>query len=464
MARALKRLTSKLYNTPQLITSAAADEIQQYLAFRNSPEFVVQARVNKNFLGDTRTKDPEVLKNICENGIAILDVDGPLSYQVSEMAALCGAVSYEQLQYEFDAACDSAEVHTIVQYIDSPGGEAYGCFEFSNYMRKKAKEKGKRLITYVDGGMYSAALALGVASEEIITNPFADQGSIGVLIRLMNTHKFNKKMGLEETFVFAGEEKIPYDKEGNFKKEFIDDLQTKVDGLYAQFVTHVATCRGMTEASVIGTKAKTFSSSEALKLGLVDKVMEREEFFNYLADGKNSGTTVLPKTTTVGVSLSPAENISSVTTQKSDEDNLEMNPEQLAALELKLKQLEDANKALTEANATLTKETLEKAKSELKAKLSSFSFVTAEVAPGLTDIVSKLQDSERAVVMAVFGKAKEELETSNKKITDLETELNSDLFKTVAHHGEVIEDSTDTKDLKSAVSKKIKAKLNGDKK
>lgn len=486
MAKALLRLTEKLYNTPQLITSAAADEILSYLEIRNSSDYVIksiEAKVNKNFFGAERTRDASTLENISENGVAILDIDGPLSYTVSDLDALCGAVSYEQIQFEFDAAVNSPDIHTIVMYIDSPGGQAYGCFELANYMRKKSKEKGKKLITYVDGGMYSAALALGVAADEVVANPFADQGSIGVLIRLMNTHKFNKKLGLEETFIFAGEEKIPYDAKGDFKKEFIDGLQEKVDALYQVFVSHVASCRGMKEAAVIGTKAKTFSSAEAVKLGLIDKVMEREEFFNYLADGK-SNTSKVEAIPSVGVSaeatsttVGGTEDQLSMTTstgviQKSDEDNSEMpiSQQELEVLQKQLKESQEAAAAalaqvadLTAANQKFLQEQAERAKGELKGKLSGYSFINSESATSLTETLSKLQDSEKGVVLAAFDKATESLNTLTAKVKELETELNKDLFRTVSRQGDAIEDSDDDKKLKSAVSKTVAAKI-GEKK
>jgi ClpP class serine protease len=114
-------------------------------------------------------------------------------------------------------------------------------------------------------------------------NPSAEVGSIGVVVRLRNANKAMKSMGVEDTYVFAGKSKIPFNAEGDFAEEFLSDLQEKVNVLYGEFTSHVAQMRGMTAEAVTNTEAKTFLADKAIQLGLADKAMEVEEFYSYLS-------------------------------------------------------------------------------------------------------------------------------------------------------------------------------------
>ncbi|MBN4841521.1 S49 family peptidase, partial [Citrobacter braakii] len=67
-------------------------------------------------------------------------------------------------------------------------------------------------------------------------------------------------------------------------KEAISDIQASVNETYAMFVDHVADMRKMNRDDVIDTEAKTFGTKEALKLGLIDQVMTKEQFYEHLGN------------------------------------------------------------------------------------------------------------------------------------------------------------------------------------
>lgn len=446
MPRKLIRLTEKLAKEPQLITASAANDIFEFLNSRNIEDY--QAIANANNIERSR-RDDSILRASTDSGVAIINIDGPLSYQVTGIDAFCGAVSYEDIEIQFNKALGSPDIKTILLYINSPGGEAYGSFELAKYMRRKADEGNKKLITYIDGEMHSAALVLGIVSHEVISNPFSYQGSIGVMVKLTNTHKLKKKMGLEELFIFAGKDKIPFDKNGDFKESFIEDVQSKVDSLYSIFVSHVATFTKLTEEAVRGTEAKSFSSQEALQLGLIDKVMEREEFFNYLADFNRNAQN---------------QNNISALKQKSDEDSEIMsndNKDAIASLEKKLEELSNQLELVSRENSQLRAEKEEKELTQLKEKFSSYSFV--KDAEKLVAVASKLDESEKAGLFSVLDAAKADLAKLNSEIESLKEKNNADLFKQVGGSGENEDLDTNQAKVKSQVSQNIK-KLTGDNK
>jgi len=271
----LLRLTSILYNTPHLMLPASLERVFTYLDDRNNhAELAVQL--------EKKPKE-RVLQYVAETQVGVLSVSGPLTY--IEYEAICGEQnsSYQQIVDDFDKLC-SMGAKTIVMDVDSPGGMAYGMTETGRYLRKKADERGVQLVAYVDGLSASAAFGLSVAAHEIIANPDAELGSVGVVVKLRNMNKAMNNAGVEDTYIYAGDSKIPFKEDGSFREDFLSDIQYKVDALYQQFTQYVADMRGIDVGVVKSTQAKVLLAQDAIKLGFADKVMTREDFSNYLAD------------------------------------------------------------------------------------------------------------------------------------------------------------------------------------
>jgi ClpP class serine protease len=271
----LLRLTNKLYNTPHLMLPASLERVFTYLDDRNNhAELAVQL--------EKKPKERNV-QYVAETQVGVLSVSGPLTY--IEYEAMCGEQnsSYQQIVDDFDKLC-SMGAKTIVMDVDSPGGMAYGMMETGRYLRKKANEKGIQLVAYVDGLSASAAFGLSVAAHEIIANPDAELGSVGVVVKLRNMNKAMNNAGVEDTYIYAGDSKIPFKEDGSFREDFLADIQYKVDALYQQFTEYVADMRGIDVGVVKSTQAKVLLAQDAIGIGFADKVMTREDFSNYLAD------------------------------------------------------------------------------------------------------------------------------------------------------------------------------------
>jgi ClpP class serine protease len=269
MSRQLLRITKALYNTPHLVTPDVLDRIEQYLLARNDGdvEFAnIQAKEAKRnpIPGDDKT--------------GFINVEGVLTYKsYFDMATCTENTSYQSIVSQFDTAV-AAGYKTIILMVDSPGGEAYGAFETGRYLRTRSEELGIRLISYVDGYAASAAYIMASAAHEIIINPAASAGSIGVVVQLTNVNKALEKAGIERTFVYAGDNKIPFDTEGGWREDFLKDIQTKVGILYQEFVGYVAEMTGLSEEAIVSTQASMFLAQEAQEKGLVHKLMTRDEF------------------------------------------------------------------------------------------------------------------------------------------------------------------------------------------
>lgn len=359
MARG-KFINSMVFNKPQLISPEALHSITEYLA--NPDRAILQVEngyepqeelLRGNFDSDFEY-DRERLQRAGVNPdtkVGVLDVEGTLTYRAGQMNANCTELtSYEGLKRKTEDMLD-AGAESIVMMLDSGGGMAYGLFAAANYIKKITKEANVPVTAYVDGGAFSAAYGLAVAADKIIVNPQSQVGSVGVVVALHNDSKMLDNLGITRQFVYAGDNKIPFDKEGEFAETFIADLQKSVDKTYLSFVGHVARNRGLTEQAVIDTQASVYDADDALKLGLIDSIMELEDFeLEYGLKTKSKAKNTSP--------------YNLKTTQEDDMSDTQMNNDAMVKLQAELNASQETNKELSEQIAEF-KSQLENAQLEV---------------------------------------------------------------------------------------------------
>ena len=336
MAHELGRLSASLTNKPQLITP---DTFNHYLSIIDDRSMeVIKANHEAKKLAIEEGVDSEASGADLGATVGVLSIDGPLTYKSSGFEALCGGASYQSILAQAKTLFSNPEISTVVQMVSSGGGEAFAVMNTASELRKLADQSGKRLITYVDGMSASAAYALGCASHEIIMHPDAEVGSIGVVVRLTNSNEAEKKAGVETTYITAGDSKVPFDANGEFREDFKADLQSKVDSLYLDFINHVATMRNISPETVMDTQAKMFMKEKALELGLADKVMTPTEFKEYLKqeDLSPSAPSVTTKT-----NLPKAETIALTNETQDIEMSDAINAQALADLQAQLQAAND---------------------------------------------------------------------------------------------------------------------------
>lgn len=274
----LIKLRASLFDTPHLIRQEEAKSIMQYL----------DARCNEKASYDDEDYSKKADTLPLENGVGLLKVDGTLTYKSTGWEAMCGGTSYQTLRSDMQSLLEHG-AHTVVMEVDSGGGEAYGCFETAKELREMADQHGAKLVAFVDGISASAAYALSCCCHEIVANPRATVGSIGVVTMFRNTNERDKKEGVSTTYVYAGDNKIPFNVDGEFRQEFLDDVQSRVDTLYGDFVSHVSQLRSLSPEAVKATQAATYFGEQALSMGLVDKTMTASEFYStYLPEMASS--------------------------------------------------------------------------------------------------------------------------------------------------------------------------------
>lgn len=280
MTHSLFRFAESLYNTPHLITPSAAQSILQYLSFRNSPDFsstVVSG-----------AKEPVKAKQM--NKIGEIAIDGALSYK--PVVGACGDVqgcSYQGILEQAQMLIDDG-VTTLITVHSSPGGQASHVFSTANDLRAMCDEAGVQWYAYIDTMSASASLALNVAADEVIIHPDAETGSVGCVVALMDKSKAYEMAGLKPIYIASTPGKTPFAEDGSFSKEFLAEMQDEVTRLGTMFAEHVNSYTGIPVADILAWDAKMFHAEDALKLGLVNQVMDHKQFSAYVAD-KHKGKT-----------------------------------------------------------------------------------------------------------------------------------------------------------------------------
>ncbi len=339
-----KLINKKINNQPLLATEDSLRAVVDYLENRDSAH-----------MGITQDDSQRTQMSMTDD-IAIIPITGNLVYEKSWMNALCGMSSYQNLLEDVEKAL-SLGIKTIVFDADSGGGEAFAMMSTANAIKKRISDAGAKSITYIDGLCASACFGLAAISDEIISHPDSQTGSVGVVVRLVNDNEYKKKEGLDTTYITSADSKVPFDSDGSFKEDFLTDMQEKVDSLHTQFAQHIADNRGMSLEDVNGTQAKTFSADKALEIGFVDAVMDHDTFFEYL-ENINEDTMPLTKFS------SSKEDQQKLET----EENMKLE-EMQAALDTATTALADAEKSITEMTSQL--EALTQTNQELSEQVAT---------------------------------------------------------------------------------------------
>jgi ClpP class serine protease len=266
------------FGTPWMITETAFKTLIA-IASRDS------------FFGDFRkqaleARDGAPLKNAhhayTRGNVAVIPVVGPLIRHADMFSDISGATSYARLRKDLQAALDSATVEKILFMIDSPGGEANGCFELADAIYDARAVK--QVEAYVGGMGASAAYAIACACARVTCAASAELGSIGVRAGYLDVSRAMDAAGLKEwTFVSS---QSPYKA---FDVNVEDDrtrLQVVLDDLAAVFVEQVARGRGVDVDTVLSDfgKGDVMVGARALAAGLADQL---GSFEGVLADMNN---------------------------------------------------------------------------------------------------------------------------------------------------------------------------------
>jgi capsid assembly protease len=269
-----------IINGPWAITPEMLNEIRSIYARHLRGEKIdiesIEAKIGKPLQNKEQTYE-------IVNGSAIIPIEGVIAKKMNLFTRISGGVSTQMVERDIRSALDDQEVKQIILYIDSPGGTVDGTFELANFI---FENRGKKpIISYTDGMMHSAAYAIGSAADSIyISGDTPALGSIGVVTAHEDISKYEEKIGIKTTEIYAGKYKRIASEYAPLSVEGFATIKERVDYLHSIFVNNVAKFRGISAEEVtskMSTDVKPyFIGQQAIAAGLADGVSTLDRLIN----------------------------------------------------------------------------------------------------------------------------------------------------------------------------------------
>jgi len=204
------------------------------------------------------------------DGVAVINVYGPIFPHADIFTDISGATSVETLGLRFGEALNAPDVKGIVLNVDSPGGNIVGINEFANTIYNA---RGKKpIVAYTGGYCASAAYWIASAADKIVADDTAFLGSIGVVAAWTDESEARKKQGIIDYEVVSSQSpdkrQDPNSAEGRAK------LQAELDALADIFLNSVARNRS-SKPKYVGEKygkGGILITEEAIRVGMADEV------------------------------------------------------------------------------------------------------------------------------------------------------------------------------------------------
>ena len=171
---------------------------------------------------------------------------------------------------------EQQEFPALLLRIDSPGGTVGDSQEIHQALMR-LREKGCKVVASYGNISASGGVYVGSAAERVVANAGTITGSIGVILRGNNLEKLLERVGVRFETVKSGPYKDILSPDKPLSAAEREILQALIDSSYGQFVTAVASGRGLSEEVVRSfADGRVFSGAQAKELGLVDLLGDEE--------------------------------------------------------------------------------------------------------------------------------------------------------------------------------------------
>lgn len=213
--------------------------------------------------------------NIPANSVGIMPLTGPITKYNGD----CGEPGMIQREKMLNDMLRRDSIGSIIQLIDTPGGEVSAAHNYSQLLLSSKKP----ILSLVDDMCCSLGMWFTSPSMEVYaTHDLCEIGSIGTYCTYADFTEYYAKMGIKLIEVYA-----PQSEDKN--KAYRDLLAGLPEGRAAvqeslkrhtdKFISFVANNRGAKAQANIDqwSTGKVFNADEAIKLGLIDGIKSLEQ-------------------------------------------------------------------------------------------------------------------------------------------------------------------------------------------
>lgn len=211
------------------------------------------------------------------NDIGFIEINGMMAMNVSLFDSLFGyRVKITDVESAVMEAKDNCK--HLVFHITSAGSTLKGIMELASLVNNLEI----KTTAFVDDCCCSGAYLLASACDEIIATPSATVGSIGVMANVFKNEQTDRKCYL----FFKGEGKAYGSPDLTISEEEKKYFTDAINNEYENFASAVCIMRGYSREFVDGLQSLSYSAKD--KKELVDKIMTRQQFENYIMKGIQS--------------------------------------------------------------------------------------------------------------------------------------------------------------------------------
>jgi ClpP class serine protease len=218
------------------------------------------------------------------DGVAIVPIEGPISRRMNLITRFSGGTSVEVLATDLRTALDDRTIRSILLQVDSPGGDSNGIGEMADLIY--AARGWKPITAYVGHLAASGAYWLASAASEIVIDPRAALGSIGVVTAVPDPTKTSSK---DVVFVSSQSPHKRPDPTTDVGRAKIQEL---VDAIAGLFIEAVARNRD-TDAALVQEgfgQGGLIVGQAAINAGMADRIGSFEATLAELASGRSLRT------------------------------------------------------------------------------------------------------------------------------------------------------------------------------
>lgn len=267
IANGLLARTPQMAKTQHLVDIVAYEDVY-HNAIKKALKVNEDEDYNKiSILDYTQNNLTTALANTADNQIAIIYAQGEIASGEGDV----NVIGEGSMRRSLQEARKNENVKAIVLRIDSPGGSALT----SDLIWREIEVTKKVKPVIVSMGNYAASGGYYIAcnANKIFAESNTITGSIGVFGVLPNFTPLANKLGINTEQVKTHENSANYSPFVPVDEKFKAFTLEGVEQIYKTFVTHVAEGRKMTFAQVDSiAQGRVWSGSEAVKIGLVDKI------------------------------------------------------------------------------------------------------------------------------------------------------------------------------------------------
>lgn len=212
-------------------------------------------------------------------GVPMFDDPGPFGFMIGSFVTY----GYSVKQALVEAAEDK-DIKGVLVHMVTPGGTVFGSMAIFEGIKDYQDKTDNPVLVYIEGLSASGGVMAMVGADAVYADAGSFVGSIGVIGGSVLYYDdptalqggilgggVTTEGGIEQTVIYAGRSKDlgnPYRRMTEQEKA---TLQTGVDSIYRDFVTHVAAARDLSPDTIIDQMgAQIFENKQAEAYGLID--------------------------------------------------------------------------------------------------------------------------------------------------------------------------------------------------